>query len=179
MHGRAYKFLFSVDHQVYRENLQASIFSHANQAQSRVGQQSVSPDLLARSYKEFITQRQLLSFSLFFLFTPFLKPPPHPASISYFLSLAIHIRKTVFPFSRDPKHFLSLYEGLSGTFSTKQTAKVGIQQKVGRQYVLTFLGAFQRLQRFYSLALVAFSSMMAAITTCRLLPSTQTSQGTL
>lgn len=125
------------------------------------------------------TEVDAISFSFGFLFISFLKGPPHPATISYFLSLAIDKRKAVPSPFRGSRHFLSLYEGLSGTFSTKQTAKVGIQQKVGRQYVLTFLEAFQRLQRFHFLALVVFYSMMAAITTCRLLPSTQASQGTL
>lgn len=127
-----------------------------------------------------LSQRGRCHLFLFWFFIhTFLKGPPHPAAISYFLNLAIDIRKAVPSPFRGPKHFLSLYEGLSGTFSTKQTAKVGIQQKVGRQYVLTFLEAFQRLQRFHFLALVVFYSMMAAITTCRLLPGTQTSQGTL
>lgn len=110
-----------------------------------------------------------MSFSFGLLFILFLKAPPHPATIS--LSLAIHFRKAAPSPFRGPKHFLSLYEGLSGTFSTKQTAKVGIQRRVGRQYVLTLLEAFQRLRRFHSLALVMFRSMMAAITTCLLLPA--------
>lgn len=132
-----------------------------------------------REAKEFITSDDAIPFSFGLLFTPFLKAPPHPATIFYFFSLAIHIRKAVPSPFRGPKHFLSLYEGLSGTFSTKQTAKVGIQQRVGRQYVLTFLEDFQRLQRFHFLALVMFRSMMAAIITCLLPPSTQRSRGTL
>lgn len=48
----------------------------------------------------------------------------------------------------DSEHSLSLYEGLSGTFSPRQTAKVGIEQRVGRQSALTFLEGFQRLWRF-------------------------------
>lgn len=130
---------------------------------------------LLRIYHTYI---DAISFSFGLLLIPSLKAPPHPATISYFLSLAIHIRKAVPSPFRGLKHFLSLYEGLSGTFSTKQTAKVGIQQRVGSQCVLTFLEAFQRPQRFHFLALVMFRSMMAAITTCLLLPSTQRSQET-
>lgn len=160
-----------------RENLQASIspqsIKHGTQCDSICISRLDGGELQRMSH----TWVGAISFSFGLLFIPFLKAPPHCATIS--LSLAIHIRKAVpFPF-RDPKHFLSLYEGLSGTFSTKQTAKVGIQQRVGRQYVLTFLEAFQRLQRFHFLALVMFRSMMAAITTCLLLPSAQRSRGAL
>lgn len=96
------------------------------------------------------TEVDAISLSFGFLFISFLKGPPHPVTISYFLSLAIDIRKAVPSPFRGPKHFLSLYEGLSGTFSIKQAAKVGIEQKVGRQYMLTFLEAFQRLKDFIS-----------------------------
>lgn len=75
-----------------------------------------------------------------------------------------------------PKHSLPLYEGLSSTFSTKQTAKVGIRQRVGKQYVLTFLEAFQRLGRVHFLALVMFHGVMADITMRPLLPSAQRSR---
>lgn len=112
------------------------------------------------------------------LFIPFLKPPPPPPATSspHFLNLSIHIRKALPPPFRGPKHSPPLYEGLSGTFSTKQTAQVGIQQRVGKRYVLTFLDAFQRLRRLHFLALVMFRGTMAAITTCLLLPSTQRSR---
>lgn len=46
------------------------------------------------------------------------------------------------------EHSLSLYEGLSGTSSPRQTAKVGIEQRASSQSVLTFLEGFQRLWRF-------------------------------
>lgn len=74
-----------------------------------------------------------------------------------------------------PKTLSPLYEGLSGTFSTKQTAKVGVRQRAGKQYVLTFLEAFQRLGRVHFLALVVFHGVMAAITMRPLLPSAQRS----
>lgn len=113
------------------------------------------------------------SFFFGLLFIPFLKAPPHPTIFPhYFLNLAIHTRKALPSPFMGPKHSLPLYEGPSGTFSTKQTAKVGIQQRVGKQYVLTFLEAFQRLGRVHFLALL----VIAAITTCPLLPCAQRSR---
>lgn len=74
----------------------------------------------------------MLSLSLLVCNNVFPESPSSPCLfISYFVNLAIHIGKAVPSPFMDPKHFLPLYEGLSGTSSTKQTAKVGIQQRVG------------------------------------------------
>ena len=80
--------------------------------------------------------------------------PEGPSSPRHFISsslnLTIHIGKALPSPFMGPRHFLSLCEGPSGTFSTEQPAKAGIRRGAGRQDMPTFLEVFQRLGDFIS-----------------------------
>lgn len=156
---------------IYKQGIQT-----CHQAWSTGRQSSTSPALTTN----LLTRRRMPTLVFRSFMHTFPEGPSSPSPfVTYFLNLAIHIGKAVPSPFMGPTHSPSLYEGLSGTFSTKQTAKVGIQQRVGRRYVLTFLEAFQRLGRFHFLALVKFPSTRAAIPAC--LPPSQSTEksGTL
>lgn len=89
------------------------------------------------------------SFSLDILLTPFLRAPAPllPATLSPTSGILPFISERLcFPLSwAHTTLSLCTKACLSGTLSTEQTAKVGIQQRAGGQAGLTFLDAFQRL----------------------------------